>query len=171
MPSAAIRVNLSEVLGQKKDLKRRLDKAGKFDGLREEIGEIIVSSTLDRFETGRGPDDEAWEPSYRALIEGGQTLVNHGHLRSSIHYVIRGRSILVGSNLIYAGVHQGGAEINAKSSRGLVFPLPGRRGANQTEFRRVMSVTIPARPFLGVNSADSRNIQDAVEDHLVESLR
>ena len=67
-----------------------------------------------------------------------------GDLRRSIR-VDRGHSprfVEVGSDLVYAPVHEFGAKINAKGGGFLTFKL--RDGT----FRKVRSVTIPARPYL-----------------------
>ena len=67
-----------------------------------------------------------------------------GALRRSVR-VDRGklpRFIEIGSDLVYAPVHEFGAKINARGGGFLTFKL--RDGS----FRRVRSVTIPARPWL-----------------------
>ena len=107
----------------------------------DEIGVMLVSSVTHRFETGVGPDGRPWIPSARALSEGGQTLVMRGHLRDSQTHVAGPRSVEVGTNLVYGAVHQFG----------------GRAG-------RGLSVTLPARPYLGLDGDDEAEILDIIND-------
>lgn len=112
-----------------------------------EIGEAMVSRTQQRFLTGTGPDGEPWEPSGRALAEGGKTLVDHGILRSSIDYKAGSGGVEIGSNLVYAAIQELGGDA-------------GRGG----------SVHLPARPYLGLDDADQDEIADIVDDWLRGAL-
>lgn len=114
--------------------------------LMQDIGLFLESDTLDRFDTETAPDGSAWQPSLRAKTEGGKTLSDTSQLRSSITSEAGNREVAVGTNKIYAGVHQDGATIRAKSAAGLRFQLPGGLG-----FRRVMQVELPRRQFLGLS--------------------
>jgi phage gpG-like protein len=82
---------------------------------------------------------------------GGQTLKEGGDLQRTItHRTFRNR-VEVGSIQPYAGVHQFGATITAKTPKGLRFKI-----GNQ--WIRKRQVTIPARPFLGLGTADREEI-------------
>ncbi|WP_446424086.1 phage virion morphogenesis protein [Mailhella sp.] len=113
------------------------------------VGEALVSGTLTRFEKEESPEGEAWDPSMRALAEGGKTLQDTGRLRQSIDYATAGDKVLVGSktqatggsNVKYAPIHQFG----------------GKAGRNH-------SATIPARPFIGISRADLEEVQATIDD-------
>lgn len=142
--------------------------------LMDGIGEMMVSSTLQRFEDEEGPDGKAWEPSIRATPsedsrapvrrgkdgrllkgsgkkikgrKGGKTLTDTARLRKSIEHRATGDEVTVGSNVKYARIHQMG----------------GRAGRGQ-------SVELPARPFLGVSEQDAEDIREAVGDFLADAL-
>lgn len=131
--------------------------------LMEGIGLYLESSTLDRFDQERAPDGSTWAQSLRAKEEGGKTLTDHQHLRGSITSNATNDRVEWGSNLIYARPHQEGATITAKGGGRLKFSLPGGLG-----FRSVLSVTLPARPFLGVNAEDERQIIGVAEDYVAD---
>ena len=99
----------------------------------DQIGRYLVASTLRRFERERAPDGSPWLKSARALAEGGQTLTDTGRLRGSIAHTVTdgGRAVEVGSKVLYAAIHQFG----------------GRAG-------RGRRVTLPARPYLGIDDRD-----------------
>ena len=64
---------------------------------------------------------------------------------------------MVGSPLIYAGVHQFGAKKGAFGTTSKGSPIPWG--------------DIAARPFLGVSNDDEREIVDIILDHLTDSIR
>ena len=99
----------------------------------DQIGRYLVASTLRRFERERAPDGSPWLKSARALAEGGQTLTDTGRLRGSIAHTVTdgGRAVEVESKVLYAAIHQFG----------------GRAG-------RGRRVTLPARPYLGIDERD-----------------
>ena len=129
--------------------------------LMDEIGMFLESDTLDRFDTETAPDGSKWEQSIRAREDGGKTLTVPGsaQLRSSITHNAENGRVEVGSNKIYAGVHNDGATIRAKSDKGLRFQLPGDLG-----FRRVMEVELPRRQFLGISPEAEVEIPLLAED-------
>jgi len=132
--------------------------------LMNRVGAVLESSTRARFRTGLAPDGTPWKPSIRALVKGGKTLVDHAHLRDSITHDAEDRKTEVGSNLIYAAIHQFGGIIRAKAGGYLTFQIPG------VGWRRVASVAIPARPYLGVSEDDRVNIADQVGLYLRKAL-
>lgn len=132
--------------------------------LMDEIGSYLQTSTDARFENETGPDGERWLPSMRALAEGGQTLSDTGRLRQSLTHRAGRDSVEIGTNVIYAGPHQFGAEIVPVSAQALKFSLPGG-GFVQTD-----RVEMPPRPFLGINGEDRFEIGLIVNDFLREAL-
>ncbi|WP_374569684.1 phage virion morphogenesis protein [Phenylobacterium sp.] len=135
--------------------------------LMEDIGAELESSTLDRFETNIAPDGTPWQRSLHSMVTGQPTLVDRGYLRDSVHYVLDGSdAVEVGAGGIaaaYAGMHQTGGVITAKGPGGLAFHLA------TGEFVNVQSVEIPARPYVGLSSADDQAILDIAFEHLARA--
>ena len=131
----------------------------------DEIGAAMVTVTLLRFERGEDPDGNAWLPSLRVQHQGGQTLVDRAILRDSITHVFDAQSVAWGTNVIYAAIHQFGGTIKAKDDGFLTFVVPG------VGFRRKKQVTIPARPYLGINADDQGEITDILRDHIAGAVQ
>ena len=154
-----------------RDLMKRLgdvDTSSMFD----DIGNYMVSTITQRFKDGVGPDGTPWEPLAEATMlsrmggskskkkRGGtkigairklanmSTLVDRGHLRDSITYNAYSGGVEFGSNRISAAIHQFGGEAG--------------RGKN---------ITIPARPYLDINSDDENMIDDIVSDFYKRALK
>lgn len=103
------------------------------------------------FEQARSPYGQNW----RATLAGNKPLSGSGVLKRSVVVRVSGTQIKISSGVVYAGVHQFGATINAKNDF-LTF-----RAGNV--WARKTSVTIPARPFLpdrGMPSAWANELND-----------
>ena len=151
-----LRGALARLAGLGEDLSRPL----------RDVGQYLVTETNLRFETERGPGGLPWKESGRALAQGGQTLSDSGRLKQSVTLRVGARDVQVGTNVRYAAIHQFGGTIRAKTSKGLRFRLPWLKAAGESGWRRVQSVTLPARPFLGVDATDREEIALILQKHL-----
>lgn len=127
----------------------------------EEVGEALTFSTQERQRAGRAPDGSAWprlNPAYAAAKSGREMLRESGRLMSLTRRV-RGNTVVVGTNAPWALTHQMGATIRPKKGKRLAFRL-----GQLSVFAR--SVTIPARPFLGVSEEDRAEIAEIFRDHI-----
>lgn len=110
------------------------------------IAGTLAHQVEENFETEGRP---RWTPSKRAASEGGQTLQKTGRLASSIASDYDARSATIGSNVVYARIHQ----------------LGGQAG-------RGRKVEIEARPYLPVTADGdlqpeaSEAVLDTVLNHL-----
>ena len=129
-------------------------------------GGLLENSIRERFRTSVGPLGVPWKPSRRVLHGGGgRTLVDKGGLVNSITHVAQSNRVEVGIiaktvSAKYGYVHQFGATIKPKKGRFLVFTGPD----GHKIFAR--SVTIPARPFIGISAADRMDLAEAWEAYL-----
>lgn len=104
-----------------------------------EIGASLLTSTQRRFEDEQGPDGKGWEANQR----GGAILRDSGRLYQSLTYLVGDRQVEVGTNAIYARIHQ----------------LGGQTG-------RGHQVELPARPFLGLDAEDETEALAIINDYL-----
>jgi phage virion morphogenesis protein len=134
------------------------------------IGEALRTSTLQRFKDSKDPEGKTWESSKGFILSKNgsirksdkKTLVCTGRLKNSIKSKATKDGVAIGTNIIYAATHQFGTEnriIRAKSQGGLRFITEG--GYRN---KKVVKVTIPARPFLGINEEDMREIKATMTD-------
>lgn len=135
-------------------------RGGALRPLMDQIGNYLANETRLRFETGRGPSGAQWTPSIRAAAGAGKTLVERGHLRDSITHSAGHDRVEVGSNVVYAAIHQFGGRISAKAGGRLIFQVGGA-------FAQKASVEIPARPYLGLSQGDEAEIGALVEEYLL----
>nr|DAE60148.1 MAG TPA: virion morphogenesis protein [Caudoviricetes sp.] len=146
-------------------LSRAGHKLGDTQSLMEVVGETLESSTRQRFEEGKSPEGEPWEPSGRVRATGGKTLNREGDLKKSITSKATPHEVRVGSALPYARIHQKGGTIRPKKGKFLKF-----RGLNDEEVF-VKEVTIPARPYLGVSSEDMEEVRAVMADFLKDAFK
>lgn len=125
----------------------RLNRLTRIDwtGLHQDLGETLLTGTMQRWKRGVDPTGRPWKPSKKPR---GRTLVDNRTLQNSITYRAEPDKVLVGTNVVYARIHQYGG-----------FAGRGRK------------VKIPARPYLGVSHDDLEEMQAIVEDTIKEALR
>ena len=140
------------VTGQIKEFEGKLYLLATLDwrDMHREFGEAILTSTMARWKKEVNPTGRPWTPlSPRTLKRkrGERILVEHRTLQNSITYRAYSDRVIVGSNVVYAGIHQFGG-----------FAGRGRK------------VKIPARPYLGVSQEDLEELEGIVNEKLREVL-
>jgi phage virion morphogenesis protein len=110
-----------------------------FQAVHKEMGEAILEATDRHFQAEQGPDGP-WPVSGAAFMRSftgktdrqgfhrtkkkpGRTLYRTGELMRSINYKATAERVAVGTNKIYAAIHQFGGETGAKRAR---FTMPAR---------------------------------------------
>lgn len=95
--------------------------------------------------------------AFTRFASGKKILTDTGRLRQSIVGRVEGSRLVIGTNLIYARIHQEGGVITPKKGKFLVFPVGGGRSVFAKR------VVIPPRPFLLIKPDDPQKIVEAVE--------
>lgn len=154
-------------------LRRLASAAGDLTPVMADLGAGLALSTDERFERETGPDGTRWTPLAQATILrrlGGarraftkkgtlrkptqrtlalmKILQAAGHLRGSIHHEAASDHVDVGSDRVYARIHQDGGDAG-----------------------RDRKTTIPARPFLGIDLDDQAMILARLSRHLGGEVR
>jgi len=124
-------------------LERLRAAAGNLRPALAEIGEYLLQSTEGRFRAQAGPDGAPWAPlspgyAKRKKRNRSLILVLNGYLADFQAPQVAAESVSVGTDLPYGAAHQ--------------FGRP--------------DINLPARPFLGLDAADEREILAILADHL-----
>lgn len=128
-----------------------------------EISEAMFDHTTDRFAAEYGPDGVPWEIPQRVREEGGKILYLSGALfnaldRDSGDTFAQVGVQATGGPAIYARVHQEGATIRPRAGSG--------KSALRTPFGPRAIVTVPARPYLGIEVRDRSSAEQILFEHL-----
>jgi phage gpG-like protein len=114
------------------------------------LGRVLVNRIRIGFSRGVSPEGLPWKrPQFRT----GQPLVDTSRLRNSFTHKVVGNEVTVGTDVLYARVHQFGAIIRplpgpGLTARGRLLAFPGPNGV--TIFAK--QVTIPARKFMPLDA-------------------
>ncbi len=133
------------------------------------IGRVLVNGAVERIGTTNvTPQGEAWEPSQRAKEKGGKTLHDSGALMRSINAWAAPDHVVVGTNVLYAAVHQFGATTGSLGA----WVGTDKNGRDMT----VLSPwgDILARPYLGISDDEETSIIELLRDHygdIIEALQ
>ncbi|KQI69391.1 hypothetical protein AN189_02910 [Loktanella sp. 3ANDIMAR09] len=153
MSGAAITVTIDDA-DLVEQMQRKLDRLDNLRPLHAQIGEHMLNSIEDRFDSETAPDGAAWTPLAPAttrarLARNGNApltiLRERGRLAGSFNYTASPTEVRIGTNVTYAAIHHFG----------------GAAG-------RGRKVTIPARPILGLSDTDRSAISDITADFLSE---
>jgi phage gpG-like protein len=183
---ASVTIDLAGLDGWTKEQAKKLTDAQLRRPLRV-CEQLVMSDTKARFGTGTDPDGKPWRPVKFRVRGAGKPLYDTGRLVASIRARVQGSTLTVGTNLAYAKVHQFGAVITPKKGRYLTIPLSveaqragsprrmnklHRRGRalfdakGKAHWALVLSVKIPARPYLGFGQKVIKQIRDVFRKHL-----
>lgn len=127
-----------------------------------QVGGMVEDQTKLRIaDEKRAPDGQPWAPWSEAYDNSRNhakhsLLVGEGNLRDSIQNYTTGLEAVVGSNLIYAAVHQNGTD-------------PSRRKAGVPD--GAVGAGIPARPYLGLSAENRNAIEELVIGRLEDLLQ
>ncbi|RRY17907.1 phage virion morphogenesis protein [Brucella anthropi] len=163
MAGTGIRVDDDDVDGA---LQRLYEAAGNLGPALKNIGEYESRVTRRRFIDEKDPEGNPWKdlnPLYAKTKKGPGKLRGETRSLSQIVYQVASDSVEIGSNEVYARIHNEGGTIVPKNAAALVFSMGGQTF-------KVQSVTIPRRQFLGISSADLDEIQAIVQDHFEEAV-
>ncbi|RUS64879.1 phage virion morphogenesis protein [Pseudorhodobacter sp. E13] len=133
-------------------LDRLLLDLGDMTAVMQEIGELLMASTKDRFTKGEAPDGSKWaakSPNTKGR-DRRPLFGPSGMLSSQIFYEAGSNQVEVGSSRVYAAMMQFG---------GTKAAFPHLWG------------DIPARPFLGISEDDRAGILATVEEWLATSAQ
>ena len=150
----------------KKNLDEDLAKLANLDlaPAYEEIGQDMVSLVRLGFRLSQDPYGDKWEP---IKIRKGKPLEDTGHLRQSFHADVENQSVVIGTNVPYASVHQYGATIKPVAKKMLAWQI------KDIWFFAKQSV-IPARPMIpnedqGLPDSWSESVVDILLEHISEA--
>lgn len=155
------------------------------------IATALLSQTEENFESESGPLGK-WPALKDKKCQGGKILQDTGRLAASVTPFWSATEAGVGSNAIYAAIHQLGGTIdkaaqsrlvrhrtNAKGEllrsealggKGLVFAKNSHKRVIKRWFEQgAHTITIPARPYLPV-FPDGR-LQDGMEDQALDAIQ
>ena len=127
------------------------DKSAMFD----EIGSELVTSTQLRFHDQHDVEGNPWKQSWRAKMQGGQTLRDTGRLMNSYTHNVLSSGVEVGTNVEYAPYLHYGATILPKNGQYITFAVAG-------QYRKVKQSVLPPRTQLGINANDEEMVLDIV---------
>jgi len=153
MAAASVSFDLREIDEVRKMLARAALDTNDRQRLLGKIGEQAVSQTQERFSTKKDPEGNTWKAladktkaRYSRMGKDTESILNfEGYLQLTVINNVEdgGWSVLVGSVMEYAAVHQFGFE---------------EKG-------------IPKRPYLGISTDNAKNITALVSEFLNRRLK
>ncbi len=152
------------------------------------IGQTLVTATDLSFRGQKDPWGKAWTQLKAATLRarrkgkgkgGAKILRDTGRLANSINYRADKTSVRVGTNVVYAAIHQFGGTIDRAARTGTVYFRQNKSGTVGSKFVKkahsnfaqdthigAHRITIPARPFLPIRNGSVDLPPDTLDDIL-----
>lgn len=152
--------------GAQELLSRLEQRLGDIKPALRDIGEYLMIAHEQRFVDQVSPDGTPWaplSPSYQRnkTKNKNRILFLEGRLAKSFRYQISDSELNFGTNVPYAAHHHFGTKpytIKPKTKKALAF--------GGAVVKKVNHPGLPARPFFGVNDADTEEILTLLSEHL-----
>lgn len=187
--ASGFRVNLEfEGLAKPLAALRRLrDLGANLRPFMDEAAGILLASTLNRFDQGRGPFGVRWAPTKRQVGSAvgargpnkAGILVDTGDLRGSIRTEATDNSVEVGSdglkNPVKAlanqfGSHRQTVVVKHQRRQTMAFGALLSPPVDVTVRGHGRMTNLPARPFVGIDEQDERDIEAAWRERLITTF-
>lgn len=155
--------DVSEIVELSRDLQRMHD--ADLAPLMRDAAAAGASATQARIDAGGPAPDGAEWPARDSRDPGTHPLLSRsGSLAESLDTESDADTAAWGSNLVYARIHQLGGVIEPVERKTLRYQLGG-------ETYYAQRVDIPARPYLGIGTAEEQLLLGVVEDWVGQHLR
>lgn len=159
-------------------LQELLGRIGNLRPFFQQVGQSLADSARANFRAQGAPDGTPWvalRPStVAARIRDHKTpiqiLRRDGHLVGSIKFEVGNDEVRIGSPSPYAAIHQLGGDIQRQAGSrwtdGRRFSKRDRAPVGRERAITAHTITIPARPYLGVSAEDEQEIFSLARAHL-----
>lgn len=167
---------------------RMLERMSDLSPVMDSVGKYLARANYDRFETQRSPEGVPWEPLKPETVKRkgiDKILMETSQMRGTIAHQPGRDHVIVGTVVAYAAIHQFGGDITRHAqSRVVRLRTINKKGdllrqtgypnlavfartagddphKRYTERRATIpqyTITMPARPFLGVSRAEMDHI-------------
>ncbi|KLU16276.1 phage virion morphogenesis protein [Xenorhabdus griffiniae] len=159
-----------------KAMQQLTDGLGDRTPMMRQIAATMADAVEENFKQQGRPAWLGWSPAYAKKRAGGKILQHTGRLAGSIQQFSDNDEALVGTNVIYARIHQEGGTINmpARSQRAHYrrkngqsrFSSKAKADHSQWNTLPAYKIQMPARPFLTLTDSDAGQIQTILERYL-----
>ena len=129
--------------------------------LYRQIGEILLTSTKERFAKGEAPDGTKWKPKSPA------TLAKYGARKSNN---VDSRPLYGPTKLLSQQITSDAASDQVEIGSNRVYAAMMQYGGTKAAFPHLWG-DIPARPFLGISAQDETNLVGEIEEWLRTAIR
>lgn len=145
-------------------LKRALVSTGDLTPVMKAIGERLLRSTEERFDTETAPDGTPWKPLKASSLGAGYKKAKRtpvkGQLTAAYKRYLADRKILTRSGQLRSTIFSRPASDHVAIGTGKIYGATHQFGRGE----------IPARPFLGVTTADQQEILDLLSEHVSRAM-
>lgn len=146
---------------------------------------LMEDSVQENFEQQGRPKWQHWKSNaYWVQRRGGKILQRSGRLAASITAYSDNDMATVGTNVVYAGIHQSGGKINIPARSQQAYYRQNKDGTLNNQFARkskanysewhtipAYEINMPARPFLHLTESDVSAMEEKSANYFRQIYR
>ncbi|PLL41683.1 phage virion morphogenesis protein [Klebsiella michiganensis] len=146
---------------------------------------LMEDSVQENFEQQGRPKWQHWKSNaYWVQRRGGKILQRSGRLAASITAYSDNDMATVGTNVVYAGIHQSGGKINIPARSQQAYYRQNKDGTLNNQFARkskanysewhtipAYEINMPARPFLHLTESDVSAMEEKSANYFSQIYR
>lgn len=173
-----------DVTDFERSLGELINKFEKRAPLMKMLAGLMEDAVQENFEQQGRPKWLGWSPRYARRRGPGQILQRSGRLASSIAQYSDNDMATVGTNVIYAGIHQSGGKISIPARSQQAYYRQNKDGTLNNQFARkskanyaewntipAYEIKMPARPFLFLAESDVSAIEEKSVNYFSQIYR
>lgn len=174
-----------DVTDFERSLGELISKFEKRAPLMKMLAGMMEDAVQENFEQQGRPAWQHWKSNaYWAQRRGGKILQRSGRLAASITAYSDNDMATVGTNVVYAGIHQSGGKINIPARSQQAYYRQNKDGTLNNKFSRkskanysewhtipAYEINMPARPFLHLTESDISEMEDKAVDYFSQIYR
>ncbi|ERL56149.1 phage virion morphogenesis protein [Psychrobacter aquaticus] len=152
-------------------LLRILERTGDLSPLMEQMGEHMINSTHDNFETSTSPDGTRWESNSAVTLAAmlGKSHTNKsGRLNRRGANKIMSKRPLIANNTLMQSIHYEAASDSVTIGTNMVYGAMMHFGGSKADYPYLWG-DIPARNYLGASEEDVDILMNMATEYLINN--
>lgn len=163
-------INIDGLEQAQRQLLRIMERGGNLPPVFSDMGEHMVNSTHDNFESSTTPDGESWAANSAATFAsmlGSSDTNGSGRLNRRGSNRVMSKQPLIANHTLMQSIHYEAASTGVTIGTNVAYGAMMHFGGSRSEFPNLWG-DIPARNYLGASEADGTILLDMVKSYMVD---
>ena len=166
-----VRIEINGLEQAQQQLLRIMERGGNLSPVFSDMGEHMINSTHDNFESSTSPDGQAWAANSAATFAsmlGASDTNKSGRVNKRGSNKIMNKHPLIANHTLMQSIHYEAASTGVTIGTNMVYGAMMHFGGAKSDYSHLWG-DIPARNYLGASAADGTILLDMVKSYMINS--